>query len=151
MEATMITTAVTHTEGELVDTGPRQVVVITVAMGSRRQAVVVAVAITIRRAIRKAAMATIHRHAVTSWHALSRLQPTMARRPMVVNMAHRILVTAMVRRHMPTDRQCTVTECPRPTQVMAHHHLVTGHRLAAATTHDTSIHPGGKGVKGDQA
>jgi len=147
----MITTAATHREGELVHMVPRQVVVTTAAMGRHRQAAVVAVAATIRQTIRKAAMATIHHRVVTSWHALNRLQPTMAHRPMVVNMARHILVTAMVHHHMATDLQCTVTECHRPTQATAHHHLVMGHRLAAATTHDMNFHPGGKGVNDDQA
>jgi len=119
-------------------------------MGSRRLAVVVVAAI-IPQAIRKVVTVTIHHLAVTSWHGLSRLQPTMAHRPMVVNMAHRIPAMAMVRHRLGMDHQCTVTECPRPTLVMAHRLLVMGHRLAAATKDDTQFHPGGKGVNGDQA
>lgn len=150
----MTTTAVTHTEEEVAATVLRQVVVTTVAMVSLRQAVVVVVVVvaaTTRQAIRKVVTVTIHHRAVTSWHGLNRLQPTMAHRPIVVNMAHRIPATAMVRHHLATDRRCTVTECPRPTQVMAHHLLVMGHRLAAATKDDTRLHPGGKGANGDQA
>lgn len=149
MEPTMTTTAVTHTEAEVAATVLRQAVVTTVAMGSRRLAVVVVAAI-IPQAIRKVVTVTIHHLAVTSWHGLSRLQPTMAHRPMVVN-TRRIPAMATVRHHPATGRQCTVTGCPHPTRVMAHHHLVMGRRLAAATEEDARIPPGGKGVNGDRA
>lgn len=143
------TTAVTHKEGEAPLMVPRRVVVTTVAMG-RRQAVVGVAAATIRQTIRQAAMATLHRRVVTSWHGLSHLQPTMARHPMV-DTPHHILRMAMVHHRLAMDRQCMVMECPHPIQAMARR-LVTGHRLAVATTHDTQIlHPGERGVNGGQA
>jgi len=147
------TTAVTHTEGEVVAMLPQQVVVTPVATGSRHQAVVVeVVAATIRQTIHKAAMATIRCRVGTSWQGLSRMLPTMAHRPMVLNMAHRIPAMAMVRHRLGMDHQCTVTECPRPTQAMVLRLLDTGHRLAAATmTAETLFHPGGNGASADRA